>query len=76
MSGPIDAPTALTPGKNTGSDWVGDWVGSTVCPGGSEGMKISCPSRGLNPGPSSSNYEYVNPVFYSLVFMFSTPFVS
>jgi hypothetical protein len=53
VSGQIYAPTALTPGKDPGIYWIGDWVGSRTGLDVLEKRRISCPCRDSNPGPSS-----------------------
>jgi len=44
---------ALPLGKNTSTHWIGGWVGPRASLDVLEKIKIPCPYKDLNPGPSS-----------------------
>jgi hypothetical protein len=61
VSGQRHAPAPLYPrGKNTGTHWIGGWVGSRAGLNAEARRKILCPCRGSNPSrPLRSQLLYL-----------------
>jgi hypothetical protein len=74
VSGQLQAPAPLPPGKPPCIHWIGGWVGLKAGLDGVEG-NISCPRQELNPGRLASSlslHQLSYPGFYLTESVFFT----